>query len=232
MIRGNMSSLKAELQTNHLKFTDATTVKRVYAIARVVDETFKEAGIHYWATGGTLLGCVRHQGLIPWDHDLDVCMYEEDKDKMDKLERLLNDSGYQLTECPIVGYSIFHESESENVTEHAVSYHRYPFCDVWLLARDGDRRSISDKRRMAASPRSFPEEYYNHQDTVQTERKAFGDSFLNCPANNEEYLTRTYGENCLTEGMTHHWDHINKCDLKPVRFKLEKEHYQPARPFK
>ena len=47
-IRGNMrSSLKAELQTNHLKFTDAITVKRVYAIARVVDETFKEAEIYY-----------------------------------------------------------------------------------------------------------------------------------------------------------------------------------------
>ena len=222
-----MSSLKAELQTNHLKFTDATTVKRLYAIARVVDEAFKEAGIHYWATAGTLLGCVRHQGLIPWDDDLDVCMYEEDKAKLDKLERLLNDSGFQLTESPTVGYYIFHESESENVTEH-VSYHRYPFCDVWLMAREGDRRCMSDKRGMV----SYPEEYYNHQDTVQTERRAFGDLFLNCPVNSEEYLTRNYGENCLTEGMTPHWDHINKCDLKPVRFKLEKEHYQPARPFK
>ena len=230
-----MSSLKAELQTNSdLKFTDATTVKRVYAIARVVDETFKEAGIHYWATAGTLLGCVRHQGLIPWDDDLDVCMYEEDKAKLDKLERLLNDRGYQLMECAVVGYTIFHESESEKVSEHAVSYHRYPFCDVWVMAQDGDRRSSdsrSDKKRMV-SDRSFPEEYYNHQDTVQTERRAFGDLFLNCPANSEEYLTRNYGKNYLTEGMTPHWDHINKCDLKPVRFKLEKEHYQPARPFK
>ena len=102
-----MSSLKAELQTNHLKFTDATTVRRVYAIARVVDETFKEAEIHYQATAGTLLGCVRHQGLIPWDNDLDVCMYEEDKDKLDKLERLLNDSGFQLTESPKYGTSSF-----------------------------------------------------------------------------------------------------------------------------
>ena len=220
-----MSSLKAELEKNYLKFTDAITVKRLYAIARVVDEAFKEAGIHYWATGGTLLGCVRHQGLIPWDNNLDVCMYEEDKAKLDKpLERLLNDSGYQLTESPTVGYFIFHESESENVPEH-VSYHRFPFCDVWLMARDGDQRSIFDRR-------AWPEEYYNHQDTVQTERRAFGDSFLNCPVNHEEYLNRTYGENCLTEGMTHNWDHINKCDLKPVRFKLEKEHYQPARPFK
>ena len=157
-------------------------------------------------------------------------MYEEDKAKLDKLERLLNDRGYQMTESPKYGYFIFHESESEDVTKYAPSYgyHRFPFCDVWLMARDGDQRVMADKTGIIP----YPEEYYSHQDTVQTERRAFGDSFLNCPVNHEEYLTRNYGENCLTEGMTHNWDHINKCDLKPVRFKLEKEHYQPARPFK
>ena len=116
------------------------------------------------------------------------------------------------------------------MTKYAPSYgyHRFPFCDVWLMARDGDQRVMADKTGIIP----YPEEFYSHQDTVQTERRAFGDSFLNCPANHKEYLTRNYGENCLTEGMTHNRDHIKKCDLKPVRFKLEKEHYQPARPFK
>ena len=57
-------------------------MKRAWAaelkILRLIDEICKKYGIPYFAIGGTLLGAVRDRDFIPWDDDIDICMFRDD----------------------------------------------------------------------------------------------------------------------------------------------------------
>ena len=214
-------------KTNQLVYTNTTVVIRLYALARILQKCFDALGIVSWASGGTLLGCVRHRGLIPWDDDLDFCVHKKDETKITgSFKLMLSENGCEITEVPTFGYRVYHRSDSDKLPNE-YHQHRYPFCDIFIMKRKAMISHIA-----AGSGRSlWPEEYYQNKDLDKMEKRLFGDIELNCPANADEYLRRTYGENWFTEGATHNYDHVTQQYVNSVKFRLQANHYEPAQPF-
>lgn len=64
---------------------NATNVKEVQHhildVFRVFNDFCRQNNLRYYMAWGTALGAVRHEGFIPWDDDLDVCMPRDDYNK-------------------------------------------------------------------------------------------------------------------------------------------------------
>jgi len=60
------------------------------------DDFCTQHDLDYFLVGGSLLGAVRHKGMIPWDDDIDVGMTGENYDKFCQLMKKNQDSKYSL----------------------------------------------------------------------------------------------------------------------------------------
>lgn len=64
------------------KFINVDELKKIQLDMLVYIADFCDRNdIKYFLAYGTLIGCVRHKGYIPWDDDIDICMPRPDYDR-------------------------------------------------------------------------------------------------------------------------------------------------------
>lgn len=64
-----------------------------------IDRLCNANGIQYYLIAGSTLGAVRHKGIIPWDHDVDIGVIRDDYDRLtsDEISRLVSHGFYLST---------------------------------------------------------------------------------------------------------------------------------------
>ena len=90
----------------HNKRAQAVTTRVLRAFAFLFDEL----GVPWVPCAGTLLGLVRHDGWIPWDHDMDILMRHNDTHLVARnLHRLPEDMGmvHPLVDGAAMGHGIY-----------------------------------------------------------------------------------------------------------------------------
>ena len=75
-------------------------------IADDIVEVCESEGITWHLTGGSALGAVRHQGIIPWDDDVDFDILGSDFDRFVKAFREKHGDTYWVNTCQTPGYGI------------------------------------------------------------------------------------------------------------------------------
>ena len=171
------------------------------------DEILLAESVDYCVMFGTLLGFVRHDGLIPWDDDLDIIIFDIDKFE-DRCRHQFEERGYVVYEdirtiegterrC---GYRIHSE---EGISILGQSW-KFPWLGVW--------EPEFKKNDMTLPPEEFS---YSVEDFFPLQRKAFLDFYVSVPRRPESILRQYYGDEFMEFCTLHNLDHRN---YKPTGF--------------
>ena len=182
---------------------------------RDMDDILFAEGVDYCVMFGTLLGLLRHDGLIPWDDDLDIIIFDTVKFE-EKCRHQFEAKGYVVYddtrtfdgEEKRCGYRI-HAEQGLDVPGQPW---KFPWLGIWeptiVKSSNGDTMTL------------LPEEFiYTTDDFFPLERRAFLDFTVSVPRLSEEILKQYYGSDCMEVCMLHNLDHRQ---YKPTDFPTTK----------
>jgi hypothetical protein len=176
-------------KTPHKNMT-SEEISRLYELMKIVHDTFEKHKVRYFMTGGTLLGAVRHGGLIPWDDDIDIGVLEAD---MAQLKRAVTDLTAQDIICKPMGkfaeLNFYFKRDAKT---------RFPFIDVFFFVPDGSNYTLSRPK----CRKEWPEEYYNKLELFPLKKLQYGHLYLPAALAHDTYLARSYGDNWKTHFKT------------------------------
>jgi phosphorylcholine metabolism protein LicD len=206
------------VKKNKNGITDPELIQKIYEIMFVAHNILMKFCIQYWVSSGTLLGAVRHKGIIPWDEDLDVEMSEKYKPILDSREF--------KAELKKYGFSLY---------KHELGWYKFRDDINNILVFDiffTKEKTVNGKKVIALAGKAgklWPKQFWYEDELFPLKSYKFSNFYVLGPNNPKEHLDRIYGESWKTVGyITLDPDTHDMLD-EPIKVKVNK--FVPARKF-
>jgi phosphorylcholine metabolism protein LicD/GR25 family glycosyltransferase involved in LPS biosynthesis len=189
------------------KIMNYQQVPRLYAFFKVFIDRLNYFGIKYFTAYGTLLGTIRHSGLIPWDDDLDIHIMQDDEQTMNSEIFINHMKRFGIHKTIQQRYNIikFYDIHGKDLTYHGKKLPwKWPFIDIFYMKNDRDKIVLSDYKQYKEWPKSF----FYKKDIFPLSTHKFGDFTITVPNNPYEFLDRNY-ENWKTTALLQ-WFHLEE----------------------
>lgn len=147
--------------------------KKTLEILVKVDSLCKKYGIKYYLVYGTALGAIRHRGFIPWDDDIDICMFRDEFEKFKAISHELGEEFFFQTRETDPNYPLelpkIRMNNTAFVEENIKSFdiNHGIFIDVFIL-----EYSLKNKLLDKFTQRLYMFDIYNIRNHVPTQKSS------------------------------------------------------------
>jgi cytidyltransferase-like protein len=172
--------------------------QHLYQLMKDVHELFMINKLEYWIQGGTLLGAIRHKGIIPWDDDIDINIKLDDEKLFLSLIPYLKELDYTV-EPVWFGYKI---ASTEVFTFGEVL--GSPCIDIFLTAEKDDK-IYYDRHWMKRDDGPI---YITKRELYPLRIYQFGTIFVVGPYNPIPYLDASFAKDWPVFGRI--WNHFSQ----------------------
>ena len=205
-----------------LVYTNDNVIREIYKMMYIVDKLFRIYGIEYWVEGGTLLGAIRHKGIIPWDEDLDIRVLDIYEDDINNMSKALNHFGYEIVDS-WWGYKIF---PTNGKIIPGMKW-KFPGLDIFISVKNNDIIKFKHQKCIDV----FGDVTFNIDDVYPLKELQFGSFKVFAPNNPTPYFDQCYGKDWYDVAYMM-YDHENEKQYKTKTIvHLTDDDRVPAIPF-
>lgn len=163
----------------------------IYDILYHTHIILEKHNIPYFAIGGTLLGAVRHGGIIPWDDDADIAIMDYDEARLVQLHEEFEKVGLQIEKFS-------DESISQHIYKIKKKGLQYPFMDIFIFTNNNGLLHSKFPEW------HFPKEELFVQEVYPLRLYQFGHIHIYGPYNPIPYFKRFFGNEWESHFVIHH----------------------------
>ncbi len=206
--------------------TNPNTMTILRLMLKKIDTIFNQHNITYWMDGGTLLGAVRHQDIIPWDDDGDLSILSNDENKFLSTINKFYENGYGVSSY-WGGYKIYPLGGLKIENQD----YKYPFVDIFLVGKNTIETCLNKNPYICGKTNIYEyandrvkkfwaNHYHTESNLYPLLRYRFGNFTLVGPNNPIPYLNRAYGKDWRTVAQKS-YDHATETPIDEIKFNID-----------